>query len=515
MNRSLSRKMLAVLLVLAAGASAAVPAHAADKAALTASRDKAITYMNGKLGGASQFKLVLDWPALTLYAAGENATGPRWSTAAGQNGVTWRANDLLRTVNISEATTDFESVLLGALAARQNPRSFGKKDLVSAIVNAQLPNGKFADSIKGYGEDLLNSHIYGIIALYAAAEPIPNQEKARAYLLSKQHADGGFNWSTSSESDPDVTAMALIAMKALGIDPSDPSVTKALSFLKTNQKDSGGFASLGTENSDTSTIVVEALLMWNLDLSTWARSNGNPVDTLLTYQNGDGSFSHVKGQSGSNMMATQNGALALSDLLAGKSVYQRLHDENASKDHMAWQPAFPDLPFTHPYYADNMKLVNLGVLNGRTDGRYSPDEGVTREQFAKILTLGESEWRDKIGPRTSQFRDVDLNGWANPYIKLAYDKKIMLGTSETTFAPTDSINGAQVMTILVRMLGLEAQAKSYMMQDHQGWPYGHVKVAKELGLWYPNFNPDKSTTRAEVGYSYVRYYEEQAKRASN
>ncbi|MCX7570575.1 S-layer homology domain-containing protein [Tumebacillus sp. DT12] len=485
-------------------------AHAADNATLQQSRDNAMNYMHQELS-KNQFRYVLDWPALAIYAAGEDVTGPKWSTLDGKNGVKWRESDLLKQVNIGDATTDFESTLLGALAAHQNPRAFGKKDLIQAILSSQQENGKFADTIYGWGEDLLNAHVYGIIALYAAGQPIPKQELAASYLLGKQHADGGFNWSSDAMSDPDITAMALIAMKALDLDASHPNVQKAQNYLKNIQKDNGGFVALGVENSDTSSIIIEALLMHSIDPASWDKSGGDPVDNLLTYQTAGGSFSHVRGQTASNLMATQNAATALSGLLTGKSVYQRLHEQNDGK---SWSSAFPDLPYSHPYYAEVTKLVNLGVLNGRTDGTFSPEDRVTREQFAKILVLGAGQG-DAVGPRTSQFRDLDYNGWANPYVKLAFDQKWIVGTSADTFAPTGQLTGAQIMTVLVRMLGLESAAKAYETQSGQGWPAGHMHVAKAQGLYYPNLAAHQPATRAEVGYAFVRYYEAAMKQVAN
>jgi hypothetical protein len=483
-------------------------AHAADIQTLQASRDKAMTHLHHELS-KHDFRYVLDWPALAIYAYGESVTSPKWSTIQGKNGVTWRENDLLRHVNISDATTDFESALLGALAARQNPRSFGKKDFIQAILSAQQPNGKIADTIYGFGSELLNAHVYGIIALYAAGQPIPHQKLATEYLLSKQHEDGGFNWSSQGQSDPDMTAMALIAMKALGLDTTHPSVQKALNYLKNSQRADGGFASMGVENADSAAIVIEALLMHGIDPASWDKNGVDPVDNLLSYQNHDGSFSHVRGETAPNLMATQNAATALSGLLAQKSVYQRLHEENLGK---SWTSAFPDLPFSHPYYADVIKLVNLGVLNGRTDGLFAPEDRVTREQFAKILVFG-ARLQDEVGPRTAQFRDLDYNGWANPYVKIAYDRKWLVGTSANTFSPTGSLTGGQIMTVLVRMLGLEDKAKQYEAQLGKSWPYGHLQVAKELGLWYPNLEADKPATRAEVGYAFVRYYAQAMKEA--
>ena len=42
--------------------------------------------------------------------------------------------------------------------------------------------------------------------------------------------------------------------------------------------------------------------------------------------------------------------------------------------------------------------------------------------------------------------------WATDYVNTIYVNKIMIGTSDVTFAPTENITRAQVATMLVRIL---------------------------------------------------------------
>ncbi|TCP53835.1 S-layer family protein [Tumebacillus sp. BK434] len=510
MKTSNTSKWLAGALAVALFAAPVSTAQAATTAELTGVRDGALNYLRGKLA-QNNFRYVMDWPALTIYAAGESPTGARWTTAAGQNGVTWREADLKKNLNITDATTDFESTLLGALAAGKNPRAYGRRDLVQAVVSAQQDNGKFADTIYGFGDDLLNPHLYGIISLYAAGVEIPNKQKAADYLLSKQHADGGFNWSNGNpRSDADVTAMALIAMKALGLEQSHASVQKALGYLKQIQSDFGGFKNEGVENPDSSSIVTEALLMHDIDPTSWKKGSGDVISSMLAFRNADGAFAYAKGTA-SNILATQNVALALSDYLKGESVYEQLHDQNAGKSG-AWKPLFADLPFSHPYYEENIALVNLGVVVGHTNGTYGPNDNVSREQFSTILVNGQ-HLQDQVGPKITRFRDVKSDRWSNPYIAVAYKNKFIFGTSDTTFDPAGNVTGAQVMAILVRMLGLESEALA--RPNQKNWYDGHIQIAKEQGLWYPAFDPKKNASRAEVGYAFMRYYDAEYKKGAS
>ena len=474
------------------------------------SRDKALTYMHGYLA-KDNFRYASDWSALSIYAAGESPVGKKWSTIDGKNGLKWREADVLKGVNLTSSTTDFESTLLGVLAAGGNPHSFGRKDLVEAIQGSQMPSGKFADTIYGYGDELLNAHIYGIIALHASGHPIPKASLAREYLLSKQHADGGFHWSNQSQtSDPDTTAAALIAMKILRLETDHPAVQRAFAYLKSAQTDQGGFRSDGSVNSDTTATVIEALTEYGIDPTTWQKGTNNPVTDLLSYQQDNGGFTHAKGGSAVTLMSTQNAVLALSDLLQGTTVYQRMSTKNAPRA-IEWTSPFPDLPINHPRYREAMQLVNLGVMAGDSSGKFLPDDSLTREQFAKILVYG-LELKDEVGEKTTKFTDVDAGRWSNAFIQVAEKHKLILGTSASTFQPLGNVTGGQLMAILVRALGMEEDGKPQPGQNN--WYDRYVQVAKEQGLWYPNFNPTQLVTRADMCASFANFYRAQVKLAT-
>ncbi|MGZ4134619.1 MAG: S-layer homology domain-containing protein [Tumebacillaceae bacterium] len=483
--------------------------QAADSTTLTAKRDSAMNAFHTNMA-KQEYKYVLGWPALTVFAAGDDVTSAKWSTTSGQNGVTARLAQIPKTnaTQLTDMSTDFESELMGLIAAKQNPRSFARKDYIEAVLDSQLPDGKFADTIYGYGEDLLNAHIYGIISLYTAGVQVPNQSKAADYLLSKQHADGGFNWANeSTTSNADTTAAALVAMNVLGYGVNDAPVQKALNYLKSTQTDHGGFLNEGSENPDSNAIVIEALLMYGIDPKTFAKGSGTDVlSAMLSYQLPSGEFTYTTGGS-SNLLSTQNASLAIADVMDGKSIFQRLHDFTTGHSR-TWESAFPDLPTTHPYYKSNMRLVNLGVMAGNPDSTYAPESPVTREQIAKILVFAD-DLQGGAGATTNVFRDLSTGAWSNKFVKVAYDKKYIVGTSANTFWPTGTVTGAQMMAFVVRMLGLEQAAQA--VPNQKSWQDGYVKVATDHGLLYPDFDANKPATRAQVGYAIDRYYAEKAK----
>jgi len=217
-----------------------------------------------------------------------------------------------------QETTTRALLILTLLAAGQNPSDYQGRNLVAELAAAQLPSGKFADHLLEGGERLVNAHLWAILALKAAGEPLPRPEAARRWLIERQHPDGSFHWDalSSDTADVDTTGMALMALAALGETPESPAVQKAVEYLKTAQLPDGAFSSWGAENAESCSAVILGLVALGLDPqgADFRKPEGDPVTALLRFQLPGGAFEHVRG-GGANEMATQQALLALAALL--------------------------------------------------------------------------------------------------------------------------------------------------------------------------------------------------------
>ncbi len=213
------------------------------------------------------------------------------------------------------------------LSAGADPCSYHGQNLVQAIQYAQLPDGKFPDNLQSGGEELVNAHVWAVLALTAAGAPVPDREKAIQWLVDRQHADGSFYWYAPDQKTPDVdsTGMALMALGALGVGKDSPAVQKAVAYLQKVQKTNGGFESWGAENPESCSMVIQGLTAVGIDPTgpEFTKPGGNPVAAMLGFQLPDGSFEHVKG-SGPNEMATQQALMALADVVHGNPLFERL-----------------------------------------------------------------------------------------------------------------------------------------------------------------------------------------------
>jgi Squalene-hopene cyclase C-terminal domain/Prenyltransferase and squalene oxidase repeat len=84
---------------------------------------------------------------------------------------------------------------------------------------------------------LLNSTIWGVLALRQAGEPVP--ARTARYLLAHQARSGGWAWAPGIAPDSNDTAAAVEALSALGV--RGAPIQRALAYLRRRQNRDGGF----------------------------------------------------------------------------------------------------------------------------------------------------------------------------------------------------------------------------------------------------------------------------------
>lgn len=110
--------------------------------------------------------------------------------------------------------------------------------------------------------------------------------------------------------------------------------------------------------------------------------------------------------------------------------------------------AFPDVPRTHSNYMNIQKLVSSGVVDANLTG-FNPDGTITRAQMAKIL-IKAFGLEDSVAERIT-FKDVKKSDWYYEYVqKLAY-YGITTG-SNGYFKPNEPLTRQHFAVFLSRML---------------------------------------------------------------
>jgi hypothetical protein len=176
---------------------------------------------------------------------------------------------------------------------------------------------------------------------------------------------------------------------------------------------------------------------------------------------------------------------------------------------VAAKPAFTDVPkqFWGEKYITELR--NRGILNDFGDGKFDPNQSVTRGEYAKMLDRAFPD-RAMVASPPSTFKDIPANYPRKEAIEKAVKTGFMTGYSPTKFAPNQTIPRYQMQISLAKGLQLPAPANPDTIlskySDAGDMPkYARAKMAAAVssGLTIkddtPNLlKPAQAATRADA-----------------
>lgn len=264
--------------------------------------DNALDYLraeqtaNGDIGGFGSSA----WVTMAIAAAGEDPHD--WKVGSNPSIVDYLAAN----ASSASSATDYARMVLSIVAAGEDPASFGSRNFVT-LLKEQYNNNQIGDA------SLLNDDFWGVMALISAGESSSSGIVANsvAFIKDNQNGDGGWSWGVGGGSDVDDTAAAIMALIAAEESSSSPAITDGLDYIKSQQADNGGFLSWGATNADTDSWAIDAIVAagQNPTSADWTKNDNTPIDHLLTFQQGDGSFYWQSGTPGMSVPKTTASAI--------------------------------------------------------------------------------------------------------------------------------------------------------------------------------------------------------------
>ncbi|WP_461372821.1 S-layer homology domain-containing protein [Candidatus Aquicultor sp.] len=109
---------------------------------------------------------------------------------------------------------------------------------------------------------------------------------------------------------------------------------------------------------------------------------------------------------------------------------------------------FPDVPQSHWAWPYIEAAAQRGLIEGRPNGRFAPDESVQRQEAAKIIVLAKNY---PINTSGQQFSDVPMSLWSFPYVMTARNNGVITGYFDGTFKPFDAAKRAEAAAIIQRV----------------------------------------------------------------
>lgn len=150
-------------------------------------------------------------------------------------------------------------------------------------------------------------------------------------------------------------------------------------------------------------------------------------------------------------------------------------------------------------------LAQLGIVNGKTETKFYPNDTITREELAKILVLTFAE--DSAETEVT-FKDAEPSAWYYPYIARAVSAGIVNGYSKDEFGVGRPVTRQEMCTMIYRAasssgITLEPEQVSFAdeaeIADYAKDAVGAL-AAKGIvvGSDLNNFAPADEATRAQV-----------------
>ena len=138
---------------------------------------------------------------------------------------------------------------------------------------------------------------------------------------------------------------------------------------------------------------------------------------------------------------------------------------------------FEDVPAGSDYSEAITMLSDLGIIQGKDDGKYHPEDTITRAEacalIARMMT-GDPNVSQYVGAQN--FTDVAKGSWKDSAIGYCYINNIVIGVGNNKFEPDRAITDAEFITMVVRAMGYETPDMA------QGYPYTYMSNAQAIGL---------------------------------
>jgi len=250
----------------------------------------------------------------SIIAAGEK---PQDWVQEGNTPLTYLGS---KVTEITATAGSTAKLILAIVASGLDPRDFNGIDLVTTLEAFYDPaTGRY-----GGENDTFAGHTFAVLALASMSHPIP--PAAVDYIRAAQTPDGSWSWNgepAAGTGDTNSTALAVEALIAAGVPPSDEAIAKALDYYRAQQNEDGGFpyqkpSPYGTDtDANSSAYSIQALIAAGEDPTSdaWEQPGGTPITALETLQRESGAFMWQVAMPEDNLLATTQAIVALKGLI--------------------------------------------------------------------------------------------------------------------------------------------------------------------------------------------------------
>lgn len=146
------------------------------------------------------------------------------------------------------------------------------------------------------------------------------------------------------------------------------------------------------------------------------------------------------------------------------TIFYRLLKESVRTTNVTTENKFDDVTVDDWYNTEVSTMAALGILNGRTENTFAPDEYITRAEFAAIA----ARFDKATVENGASFADV-TGHWAENEIAKAAARKWVTGYEDNTFRPENNITRAEAITLINRVLARVPETTEDLLDGMKVW----------------------------------------------
>ena len=168
-------------------------------------------------------------------------------------------------------------------------------------------------------------------------------------------------------------------------------------------------------------------------------------------------------------------------------------------------PRYGDVPADHAFAGEVVGLDTLGITRGCADGRFCPEEAVTRAEMAAFLVRA----FDLPPAQNAEPYDDDDGHLFEPEIETLYVNGITTGCAPHRFCPEEAVTRAEMAAFLARVLRLPLATGGSTFDDDDGhFLEAEISALAASGITSgcseTSFCPDELVTRGEMAAFLIR-----------
>lgn len=131
------------------------------------------------------------------------------------------------------------------------------------------------------------------------------------------------------------------------------------------------------------------------------------------------------------------------------------------------------------------RMKGFGIVQGDQNGDLKLGDTITRAEIMKVLVTAAGKGDDaQLLRGAPAFSDTQAH-WASGYVALAKAMGYTIGYPDGTFRPDNKITYGEIITLVVRAVGLDVSAQAYT------WPNNYIHAAMDAGIIPPGIDATK------------------------